>query len=75
MERTECDNGEYIELGAYIYKNINLCMRRSFYAVIVGLCSVPYLLPLTKNCSITAVVRWAAIAVHTNKSVAPLIEK
>jgi len=53
MERTECDIRDHTEFGANSYKNINPCMHKNFYTVILGLCSVPYLLPPTKNCSTT----------------------
>lgn len=49
MERTECDNHDRRECSAYSYESINLCMQESFCTVILGLRSVPYLLPLPKK--------------------------
>lgn len=46
MERTECDNHDHREFSAYSYQSINLCVQESFCTVILGLCSVPYHLPL-----------------------------
>lgn len=88
MERTECDIRDHTEFGANSYKNINPCMHKNFYTVILGLCSVPYLLPPTKNCSTTEIIlgeftilKWVpeqhgtAISVRANKSVAPVVEE
>lgn len=48
-ERTGCDNHDCRERSAHSYQSINLCMYGCFYTVILDLCSVPCLLPLTKN--------------------------